>query len=87
MPAKTTKTPKKAPAAVKYEKNMDAAIKWACETLGVKTLADEGRDSLDFKEVSKADIRALVGRVFALGYEAGHLAGCDETRAEAKRRD
>lgn len=87
MPAKTTKTPKKAPAAVKFEKNMDLACKRACEILGLKHLADEGRDSLDFKEVAKADIRTLIAQVFSLGYEAGHLAGCDETLAQGKRRD
>ena len=80
MSKRTTKTPaRKTPATraatTKRERRMAAAAEAVRERLGLETLADRKRDSLDFHDISVAAIRDVIDIAFSAGGDAGFEAG------------
>ncbi len=68
------KTPRPSAAKARRERQIAAAAEAIRKRLGLDTLADRKRDSLDFHDVSVAAIRDAIGIAFDAGWDAGFEA-------------
>ncbi|MBX3377505.1 MAG: hypothetical protein KF678_10945 [Phycisphaeraceae bacterium] len=56
-------------------RSMAAAAEAVRKRLGLETLADRGRDALDFHDLSVESIREAIALAFDAGWNAGFEAG------------
>ena len=71
----TTRTATSRTTNATRARRMAAAAEAVRERLGLETLADRKRDSLDFHDISVAAIRDVIDIAFSAGWDAGFEAG------------